>query len=185
MNIFDVEFETVYSEDKEPKKLSFNLTFDAVKYPFQLGHYVIYPSLTHRELILITKSRFNDYKARFEELAKLINLSRNEEKSGVKDKHRKHTVSDNDWAEFKKLRHIMSYSLEFAICARQTTVSIPYRFAEILHLKEDFLTFVQTDKCEFLLINPADAWMYMPRQAYGYQADDEEESFFSKLKRAI
>ncbi len=185
MNIFDVDFETIFSEDKEPKKLALNLTLNVRNHGFSLGHYVIYPSLTHRELVFVTKSKFNIYKKRFEELSQLIRLSDKEQKSDVKPKNRKYFVSEDDIKEVVKLRTIISNSREFAIPAKETTISLPYKFADMLHLKEEFVTFVQTDNSEYLIINPADAWMYMPGQAYGHQADDEEESFFSKLRRAI
>lgn len=191
MKIFDVDFETVFSEDKEPKKLSFNLTFNLRKYPFSLGHYVIYPSLTHRELIFIPKSRFNGYRKRFEELSELIRLANKEKNSDVKSKNRKYYVSEEDIKEVVKLRTIISNSREFAISAMETSVSLPQKFADILSLKEDYVTFVMTDDNEFLLINPADAWMYSSSTVYGYSQKYEQEeensakAFFSKLKRAI
>ena len=64
MNNFDVRFQTNYSdEEKNPKKVSFTLTLMMREHSISLGQYVIFPSLEHRELILMPKYKFSEWKA--------------------------------------------------------------------------------------------------------------------------
>lgn len=186
MNNFDIKFNTNYSngenDEKQSKKVSFTLTFIMREHSMSLGHYVIFPSLEHRELILMPKYKFNEYEKRFEELSEKIHLSKKEKEDDIKPKNRKYYVSEEEIQETKKLRSIISHSHVFSMSGYETSVTLPYKYIEMLQIKVDFLTFVQTDTNEFLVINPADAWMY---SANSYFNSSEPKAFFNKIKRAI
>lgn len=183
MNNFDVRFQTNFSDDeKNPKKVSFTLTFMMREHSMSLGHYVIFPSLEHRELIIMPKYKFNEYETRFEDLSEKIQLSEKEKADDVKPKNRKYYVSEEEIREAKKLRSIISHSHVFAMSGYETTVTLPYKYIDMLQIKDDFLTFIQTDSCEFLVINPADAWMFSANTYFnGY----EPKAFFNKIKKVI
>ncbi|MCI7805153.1 MAG: hypothetical protein MR503_08800 [Oscillospiraceae bacterium] len=183
MNNFDIRFQTNYSDDeKNPKKISFTLTFMMREHSLSLGHYVIFPSLDHRELILMPKYKFNDYEKRFLELSEKIQLSEKEKSDDIKPKNRKYYVSEEEILEAKKLRSIISHSHVFAMSGYETSVTLPYKYVEMLQVKDEFLTFVQTDENEFLVINPADAWMF---SANSYFNSSDSKPFFNRIKKVI
>lgn len=183
MNNFDVKFQTNYSdEEKNPKKVSFTLTLMMREHSISLGQYVIFPSLEHRELILMPKYKFSEYEKRFEELSEKIQLSEKEKSDDVKPKNRKYFISEEDIQEAKKLRSIISHSHVFSMCGYETSVTLPFKYIDMLQIKDDFLTFVQTDSNEFLVINPVDAWMF---SANSYFNNSEPKAFFNKIKKVI
>lgn len=179
MGSFDIKFETNFSKNKN--KDSFTLTFVPRNHSIALGYYVIYPSLSHRELVFMPKFRFDSFNKRFAELSEKVRLSKKEIKDDVKSKNRKYTLTESEVKEFQQLRCIISNSYCFAISGSETSVTLPYKFMEILGNKADFLTFVQTDLNEFLIINPVDAWMY---STYDY-SENVSRPIFNKLRKAI
>ncbi len=185
MSNFDIGFSVNYSDEEKPKKLSFTMTFKLNEHPLGLGFYVVYPSLTKRELVFIPKYKFDNYVKRFEELSERFFLSQKEKEDEVKPKNRQYYVSEEDATEIRELRCIISHSHVFPIKGMETSISLPYKYITMLQAKVEYLTFVQTDQNEFLIINPEDAWMYSGgANNYAYS---DTKAFFnrSKIRKAI
>lgn len=185
MNNFDIKFETNYSDDENFKKSTFSLTFLLREHSLSLGQYVVYPSITNRELIFIPKYKYDKFEERFNELTEKIYLVDESDYREVRSRKREYFVSDEEILETKKLRGIISNSCVFSITGNMTSVSLPYKFIDMLQIKEDYMTFFQTSSEEFIIINPADAWMYSINSNFNYDDGSSSRTIFTKIKRAI
>lgn len=192
MGSFDVKYEINFSDDKKVKKSSFSMTLSLREHSLALGQYVIYPCVERNELIFLPKFKFRAYEARFRELYEKNNAAEREKAKDVKPKNRKHTMTEAEIKELHKLRGIISNSKSFNITGYDTEVKLPYSFLKTLNMDIDFLTFIPTGRCEFIIVNPTDAWMYSPNvyseYSYGndnYDDDNSPKNFINRIKRAI
>lgn len=187
MNNFDVKFETRYSNDKKTRK-SFILTLTQKENDLAYGYYAIYPSADHTELVITPKHKFDEMEKRFSELAGTITMAEQEKEHAIKIKNRKHYISAEEINEAKMLRGIITNSILFCISSPEVTISLPSKFLDILRIKGDTITFIQTGLNEYIAVNPDKAWKYSDSNVFNnqeYETDNSAKAIFGRFKRAM
>lgn len=182
MGSFDVRFETKNSQGS-----SFSMMLSLREHSLSLGQFVVYPRVDRHELIFMPKFKFRCLENRFKELyAKNLQVEK-EKDENVKSKNRKYFISKEEIRELHKLRSIISNARCFNITGYDTEVILPSRFLAMLDIADiDFLTFIPTGRCEFVIINPADAWMYSPHVYSEYSDEnDPPNNFINRIRRVI
>lgn len=191
MNNFDIRFDTIYSDEKSTRKNAFSLTLLQRDHDIAMGRYVIYPSSTRNELIIIPKYKFDEETAAFEELSEKIFLSLKEKEKDGESKSRfkrsiMSSITKDDERTIKYLRSIISHACIFSITGPKTTIILPYKYIDMLRIESDVMTFVETNANEFIVINPKNAWKYSAPENYNYSdAYNSPKALFNKLKKAI
>lgn len=178
MNSFDVGF------DKKNKKSEFNLTINQKNHEFALGYYVIYPDPERRELVITPKHKFAELKNRLEELSKKLVMAEREKNGLAKHKGRKTFVSEQESKDAKMLRSIVTHHTVFNVSGPVNTITLPGKYLDMLKIKTDFLTFIQTASNDYIVINPFDAWKYSTDSVFNDQEQEEspQRTMFGRRK---
>ncbi len=196
MKSFDVKFELNYSGEKKVQKTQFGMTLSLEQHNLYLGEYVIYPRIDNNELMFIPKFKFRAFESRFQELYKKNSAAEREKADNkVKQKNRKYTMTSEEIRELHKLRGIITNSRKIILKRNENDIKLPYGFLEMLNIniKEyDILTFIPVGKCEFIIVNPEDAWRYSSdvyseysSGNYSHDENTARNNIISRIRKAI